>query len=429
MSALAHPATSVSSSLRTARPSADRPSVLFWQNMPSHHQMGTLGAFAESWGAPVTGVWCSDISAERKSHGWSTARHEAVRDRFLPSTGWEREVDALVDQNLDAIHIFSGIGPYPAVTRAAHRLASRATAPRMGLIVEPCEMRGWKKWLRLGLSVKRYWNFRGSISAVFAMGQQGVDFYRTVGFRSDCIYPYLYQSDAGTVETEAFDSTRWDELDPSVPVRLAYVGQLTHRKGVDTLLNALGRISDLNWTLDIYGDGPERAALQSLASQRGIGGRINFHGFKPSATITAQLRKAHVSVIPSRFDGWGMATNEAIQAGLCTIVSDRASSSVLVEASRAGAVFRTEDDSALADALARRIRDRRMLSVERSRAVDFSYRLESSYTGRYLRRSIEHAFLGIGTRPVAPWSSASVESADTMLGYFGGVSPAAALRD
>jgi len=414
--------------LRTQRPSnVIRPAVYFWQNMPSHHQMGALGAFARDWGAPVTGVWCSDISADRKAHGWSAARHAAVQDVFLPEQGWESRVDAIVDENLDAIHMFSGIGPYPAVTRAAHRLAARARAPRMGLIVEPGEMWTWKKWIRVARAIKCYWNFRNRVSAVFAMGQQGVDFYRSIGFRDECLYPYLYQTDAVQDGDDCFEDNRWDELDPKVPVRLTYVGQLVRRKGVDTLIRALGRIPQQPWTLDIYGDGADRAMLQSLAQQHGISNRIHFHGFQPATTVSAQLRGAHMSIVPSRFDGWGMATNEALQAGLCAIVSDRASSSVLVQASRAGTVFRAEDDAALSRDIAARISDRRLLSRERSRAVDFSHRLESSSVGRYLRRSMEHAFLGRGSRPDAPWSAAGIASAESILEYYGSVSLEAAL--
>lgn len=407
----------------------DRPRVFFWQNMPSHHQIGALGAFARDWGAPVSGVWCSDISAERKAHGWSSARHEAVRDVFLPAEGWERRVDEIIDENLDAIHMFSGIGPYPGVTRAAHRLAARAAAPRMGLIVEPGEMWTWKKWIRVARAIKCYWNFRSRVSAVFAMGQQGVDFYRSIGFRDECLYPYLYQTDATPVGDEPCDDNRWDELDPTVPVRLTYVGQLVRRKGVDTLVRALGRIPNLPWSLDIYGDGADRSMLHSLAEELGVSNRIHFHGFQPAATVSARLRDAHISVVPSRFDGWGMATNEALQAGLCAIVSDRASSSVLVQASRAGTVFRAEDDAALARDIAERISDRRLLSRERSRAVNFSHRLESRAVGRYLRQSMEHAFLGRGSRPEAPWSAAGVDSAESILELYGSVSLEAALRE
>src|SRR5690606_13449939 len=50
------------------------------------------------------------------------------------------------------------------------------------------------------------------------------------------------------------------------PVRLLAVGRLVEKKGFHILLDAVRELPTSDWRLTIVGDGPERAALESLAA-------------------------------------------------------------------------------------------------------------------------------------------------------------------
>jgi len=64
------------------------------------------------------------------------------------------------------------------------------------------------------------------------------------------------------------------------PVRLVYCGRLLARKGLNESLSALAlaRRKAASVTLDIIGDGPERATLERQAAQLGIADTVTFHG-------------------------------------------------------------------------------------------------------------------------------------------------------
>jgi teichuronic acid biosynthesis glycosyltransferase TuaC len=78
-----------------------------------------------------------------------------------------------------------------------------------------------------------------------------------------------------------------------------FIGRLTQRKGVDTLLRAVALRSNL--TVVIAGDGDERPALQSLATQLKIDGRVIFVGSTRGDAKLYLFQNALCTVIPSRW--------------------------------------------------------------------------------------------------------------------------------
>jgi glycosyltransferase involved in cell wall biosynthesis len=370
-----------------------QPPLFFWQNMPAHHQTGALDALASGWSAPVTGVWCEDVSASRRSQGWSAAPRVSLRDHFLSSSGWEQEVDDLIDGNRSGIHIFSGIGAYAPVTRAARRLA-RTPDAKMGLIVESLIMLGWAGVARRWKARYHYRPFLGKMRAVFAMGELGLDFYRGLGFAEAQLFPYLYQEAIPLPASRSPD--RGD-------VRLVYAGQLNERKGVDILLAACRALPRQGWTLDIFGDGPLRPKLEAEAARDGLAGRIMFRGVVPSSDLVAELPRFDLAVVPSRFDGWGMFVNEALQCGLSVVASHKVGAAGLVASSMAGAIVPSEDVAALTEAIRRRITQPELLHDEQTKAREYASRISPSRAGEYLAAALRHAFLADGARPTPNW--------------------------
>ena len=267
----------------------DKPPVFFWQNMPAHHQLGALEAFAEAWGSPVTGVWAEDIYAARRRDGWRNPPRARLRDVYLPAVGWRAEVDALTAAHPDAIHVFSAIGSYPPVTRAARRIL-RQPRPKAGLIVETALK---SPWLRIPNAVKAfgcYYPVRRKIGAVMGIGSLAERFYAAIGFAEERIYPYLYQCDAPSPPAAG----------PSATLRLVFVGRLARYKGLDLLLRALAPLAGRPWSLQVYGDGPDGASLREMAVRSGLAAQVAFRGVIPSDQVVPAMAGADLCVAPSR---------------------------------------------------------------------------------------------------------------------------------
>lgn len=151
------------------------------------------------------------------------------------------------------------------------------------------------------------------------------------------------------------------------PPVLLTVGSLIPRKGHDVLIAALDRIRALAWTARfVGGDGLDpawAARLRSDVAKAGLEDRIAFVG---SVEDTAgELSGADVFVLPSRFEGYGMAFAEAMAAGL-PVVAVRAGAVPDVVPETAGILVPPEDAAALADALARLLTNRDLFETYRT---------------------------------------------------------------
>jgi glycosyltransferase involved in cell wall biosynthesis len=137
-----------------------------------------------------------------------------------------------------------------------------------------------------------------------------------------------------------------DQAGPWQPV--VFAGRLSPEKGVDTLIEAAA------WdgiSLEIAGDGPERARLEELAG-RIAPGRVRFHGLLPKAEVLALFRSAAAVAVPSRWwENQPMTVLEALASGTPVVASDLGGLSELIEPGVTGVLVPPDDPEALARAL------------------------------------------------------------------------------
>jgi glycosyltransferase involved in cell wall biosynthesis len=150
------------------------------------------------------------------------------------------------------------------------------------------------------------------------------------------------------------------------PIRFLALSQLIERKGLDVLIEACGLLPRGGWSVDIYGEGPERQALQRMIDARGL--PVTLHRPLPFATRMTAFPGHHGFVFPSRWDGWGMALVEALAAGLPVIATDTVMSAHdFLADGRAGWITRCDPPS-IAAAM-RRLLDDPAAIPQRSRAA------------------------------------------------------------
>ncbi len=369
-----------------------RPPVFFWQNMPAHHQVGALDRMAARWGAPVTAVWAGGLSTQRVADGWRTIPCASLRQITLPAAGWQEQVEAIVAGQPQAVHVFSGLGAYAPLDHAVRQLRLRGDTG-IGVIAETVFKEPHLHLPRYLKGRLVYDRCRGMIRAALGIGAAGERFFRLMGLRDEAIFPYVYQS-TGELASRTSGSGR-----------LAFVGKLERYKGPDVLLEALVGCADLKWTLDVYGDGSMGAELRRPATEAGLLDRITFHGVIPSDQVVARLCQADICIVPSRHEGWGMAATEAIRAGASVIVSESAGAVDIPRVHGVGAHFRSGDVVRLKALLRERLQTPSLVAAEQSKAAALAARMSAESVGDYLAAVVDHAFLGVGPRPRAPWES------------------------
>jgi glycosyltransferase involved in cell wall biosynthesis len=94
------------------------------------------------------------------------------------------------------------------------------------------------------------------------------------------------------------------------PLRLVAVGRFAPEKGFDLLLDAVARL-DVDFTLQILGDGPLRAEMEMKAQ----GLPVTFPGIVNRNAYFEALRAADALVVPSRREGLGLVAVEAVLVG------------------------------------------------------------------------------------------------------------------
>ena len=111
---------------------------------------------------------------------------------------------------------------------------------------------------------------------------------------------------------------------PGEVVRFLVVGDLIPRKAPETALAAYSRLNGAT-ELHFVGDGPLKATLRKAIGDSGAKG-VSLKGRIGYGQIGEVMNSADVLVFPSRHDGFGMVTMEALAAGLPVIGSNRAMS-------------------------------------------------------------------------------------------------------
>lgn len=206
--------------------------------------------------------------------------------------------------------------------------------------------------------------------AVIAYGSHVCDFLVSLGVPSDRIFIGWNTADNSLydkpVKAEELAEVR-TTLGIGPGKVILFVGRLDEEKGLGYLLRSLEII---NWRLAVtgcrllvIGRGPKGAELKEFCADHQIG-NVKFLDYVPNDRLYLYYRLAEVVVVPSVTtrtfrEPWGLVVNEAMNQGTVVIASDAvgAARGGLLEHEKNGLVVPERDTEALANAIARVLKD------------------------------------------------------------------------
>lgn len=107
------------------------------------------------------------------------------------------------------------------------------------------------------------------------------------------------------------------------PLRLVFLGNLIPRKGLHTLLDALARLPESAARLVVVGSTTADPAYTQSIGRRladpALAGRVELTGSLPGEHIATHLAAADALIVPSQYEGYGIAYLEGMAFGLPAI--------------------------------------------------------------------------------------------------------------
>ena len=173
----------------------------------------------------------------------------------------------------------------------------------------------------------------------------------------------------------------------SPPYTVMGMGRLSREKGFDLLIRAFAKIAKNfpDWRLCIYGDGPERDHLQTLAESLNVA--LELPGWKESSEALSQ---ASLFVLPSHFEGFPNALIEAMSARVAVISSDcEFGPSEILKQGELGGLFHDGDQDSLELQLIKMMSDEKLRNEMADRAFEILDRYNPEKIFEHWKRAID----------------------------------------
>jgi D-inositol-3-phosphate glycosyltransferase len=173
-------------------------------------------------------------------------------------------------------------------------------------------------------------------------------------------------------------------IDPQDKVIL-YVGRFDQRKGIETLVRAVGQIyaecDDTSLDLDrlrlvIVGgsdpnqsDGQERLRIEELVAELGITEQTDFVGMVGHDLLPLYYSAADVCVVPSHYEPFGLVAIEAMACGTPVVASAVGGLNFTVVDGETGTLVTAQDVGGFAEAIKRTLSDHRWAQEARENSA------------------------------------------------------------
>ena len=161
-------------------------------------------------------------------------------------------------------------------------------------------------------------------------------------------------------------------------LRILFLGNVIYRKGLHTLLEAVKSL-EANAHVDVVGSLASEPAYVSLIREiikkNQLSSRVSLHGSLDHEMLIDKFKQAHVLVVPSSYEGFGIVYIEGMCFGLPAIGTTAGAAGEVIEPGKTGYLIAPQDVTALTGNLQSLAKDRDQLT-----------RLSLNARERYLRQ-------------------------------------------
>jgi glycosyltransferase involved in cell wall biosynthesis len=206
-----------------------------------------------------------------------------------------------------------------------------------------------------------------------------------------------------TVSESSLDRWMSPSVEPSGEVRLLTVGRLAAQKGQLYLVRTLPRLVERypRLHLDVVGTGPLHAELRRETVRLGVEDRVRFLGTRDD--VRSLLRRAHLFVLPSLWEGLSIVALEALATGVPLVATNIPSMQEIVLDGVHAVLVPPRDADALAHGILRvladpNLRDGLSRAAREHARIRFDVRTATERYERLYRDMVSASVLRAGRR-------------------------------
>jgi len=151
---------------------------------------------------------------------------------------------------------------------------------------------------------------------------------------------------------DALSKKEIEERSRKKELQILFLGNIIERKGLRTLLEAVkSQRSKVN--VDVVGSlaaEPNYAKqMQEYVAVHGLSSIVTFHDSLNNEPLVEKLKDAHVLVVPSSYEGFGIVYLEGMALGLPAIGTTAGAASEIIEHEKTGYLIEPNDSKSLAN--------------------------------------------------------------------------------
>jgi glycosyltransferase involved in cell wall biosynthesis len=284
--------------------------VCLWLLLPTHYHRAFAREVANRCDLQV--VYFNRFTADRIALGWQE------NAELAPYEHWESslpKLTAAIQDWKDRVHVIPNYGePFTRLlvrflTQNGAEWADWSESSRPGwrwLARSP-----WKAWWTFVVRRHALGSFYAGLRAERDFVLRGLKRSRTAFLPWVCDPPSMHP-----VDEVSADFNRGRNA-------FVYLGAFSHRKATDVLLKAAAMAFSTkpNWSLILVGNDQKNGRYRKLANSLNLNDKVLFRGAVRPDLIGTILAACKVLILPSRYDGWGLALNEGLLSGLALISS------------------------------------------------------------------------------------------------------------
>ncbi|MFH8985195.1 glycosyltransferase family 4 protein [Streptomyces varsoviensis] len=225
-----------------------------------------------------------------------------------------------------SLRVFTRLADLRVAQYLAATDADVVIATRPGLLVYLAEADADRPFLRIGQEHMTYSSHVPAVRAAHDAVIPKMDAFLTVTEQDAATHrEHLPESKLGTTVLRCLPNVvpppKTEPSDGDSKVIVA-AGRLDAAKRFDLLVRAFSQLADEypDWSLRIYGRGPDRARLRELIDELGLSDRAYLMG--PRSPIETEWAKAAIAVSASDAESFGLTIVEAMHCGVPVISTD-----------------------------------------------------------------------------------------------------------